>query len=101
MGRRRNQQVGLEAILETDSFISAMNTYIDGLDKMEKATSKVSATSHDADDKFTLSLFVKNVTDEFYISGYDVNPPVLGAGGMHYLPRDYKRFAGVSLEYQL
>jgi|GEM_PF-534503 len=54
-----------------------------------------------ADNKHTLSLFAKNLFDEFYIQGADVNGPDMGGVALHYLPRDYKRFVGVSWDYQL
>ena len=53
-----------------------------------------------ADDAWMLSFFVKNVTDQFYIQGADVNGPDVGGVALHYLPRDYERFFGASLSYQ-
>ena len=53
-----------------------------------------------ADDAWMLSLFIKNVTDQFYIQGMDTNGPDVGGVALHYLPRDYERFVGASLSYQ-
>ena len=53
-----------------------------------------------ADEAWTFSVFVKNVTDQFYIQGADVNGPDVGGVALHYLPRDYERFFGTSLNYQ-
>lgn len=53
-----------------------------------------------ADEAWTLSVFVKNVTDQFYIQGADVNGPDVGGVALHYLPRDYERFFGTSLNYR-
>ena len=53
------------------------------------------------DDKYTLSLFGKNLTDEFYINGADVNGADMGGVVIHYLPRDYYRYFGISLDYRL
>ena len=53
------------------------------------------------DDRYTLSFFAKNLTDEFYIQGADVNGPDMGGVVLHYLPRDYYRHIGIALDYRL
>ena len=42
-----------------------------------------------------------NLTDEYYVNGVDVNGSDMGGVVMHYLPRDYERNFGVSMDYKL
>ena len=53
-----------------------------------------------ADESYSINFFAKNVTDEFYIQGADVNGADMGGVVLHYLPRDYESFFGVSVNYQ-
>ena len=53
-----------------------------------------------ADERITVTAFVKNAGDEFYIQGADVNGSDMGGVVLHYLPRDYERLFGLSVDYQ-
>ena len=48
------------------------------------------------DGNYRVTFFVKNVFDKKYVQGFDVNGPDMGGVLLHYLPRDFNRYFGVS-----
>ena len=50
------------------------------------------------DGKYSASLFVKNLTDEFYVTGISPNGNAGGGFVLHALPRDYSRYLGAALK---
>lgn len=49
--------------------------------------------------RWTASVFVKNLFDTHYVSGYGVNGAVSGGIILHTIPRDFDRYAGISLTF--
>ncbi len=50
------------------------------------------------DDSYTVSFFAKNLFDKQFVQGLDVNGPDMGGVLLHYLPRDFNRYFGVSFD---
>jgi len=48
------------------------------------------------DDKYSVNVFVKNLTDEFYVTGISPNGNAGGGFVLHALARDYTRYIGAS-----
>lgn len=60
----------------------------------------ISAGFSSEDDSYTVSFFAKNLFDTKFVQGLDVNGPDMGGVLLHYLPRDFNRYFGVSFDYR-
>jgi iron complex outermembrane receptor protein len=49
--------------------------------------------------RWSASIFVKNLADKHYVSGYGVNGVTAGGIILHTLPRDFGRYAGFTLSF--
>ena len=53
------------------------------------------------DERIKLALFIKNLTGQKYVAGISANSSDGGGVIVHTLPRDFHRYVGLSLSYQM